>query len=68
MTNLFSKSSGLTKNLSDNDFKTLCSWLRDIHNQNVRLLNLMKVLNNAVLQSTSPSEEPVLDDYGSGTV
>jgi len=58
MKNFSFKSSGLIKNDSQ-EYRTLCDWLRDIHNQNVRLLNLIKVLQNEILQSSSPLGEPM---------
>ncbi len=52
------------KNISSKDFTTLCSWLRDIHGQNIRVLNLLKILSNELRQSSSPLGEPdVLERY-----
>ncbi len=56
MKNFSFKSSGLIKNDSL-EYRTLCNWLRDIHNQNVRLLNLFKVIQNDMRQSSSPLGE-----------
>ncbi len=37
------------------EFTTVCSWLRDIHGQNIRLLNLMKIIQNEL------TDDSVLD-------
>jgi len=60
MKNFSFKSSGLIKNDSQ-EYRTICDWLRQIHGQNTRLLNLFKVLQNEILQSSSPLGEPSLD-------
>ncbi len=58
MKNFSFKSSGLIKNDSL-EYRTICNWLRDIHQQNIRLLNLFKVLQNEIVQSSSPLGEPM---------
>ncbi len=52
MNNLFSKSSGLTKNYTLQQFETLADWLRNISQQNRQILNLLKILNQRELDST----------------
>ncbi len=52
MNNLFSKSSGLTKNYSTKEFETICDWLRSISQQNKSILNLLKLINQRDLDSS----------------
>ncbi len=60
MNNFFKSSSEDSdfKNISSKDYANLCAWLRDIHGQNIRLLNFMKIIHND-LQPSSPLGEPV---------
>ncbi len=55
----FSKSASVDsdlQNISNVQLNTIFDWLRDIHGQNIRLLNLLKVLTNEI-QSSSPLGE-----------
>ncbi len=45
------------ENIDSKDMSTLCSWLRDIHGQNIRLLNYMKIIQNQ-LSDDSVLERP----------
>ncbi len=53
-----SKSREDLQKLSSSDFQTLCSWLRDIHNQNIRLINQFKILEHKLddLTPVTPQE------------
>ncbi len=63
MNNFFKSSSEDSdfKNISSKEFTTVCSWLRDIHGQNIRLLNYMKIIQNEI--NESKSEPEVLERY-----
>jgi len=60
--NYFSKSRSSRldfENINSKEFTTVCSWLRDIHGQNIRLINQNKLLIDYIItQSSSPLGEP----------
>ncbi len=58
MKNFSFKSSGLIKNDSP-EMATLCDWLRNIHQQNMQVLNLLRMVNRKI-------DEPVTDSVLEG--
>ncbi len=47
------------KNLDLLQYKTMCDWLRQIHTQNTRIINLLKVSNTRAI--TEYQEEDASD-------
>ncbi len=48
------------KNISPVELQSIFDWLRDIHMQNKRIMNTMKLILGE-LQSSSPLEEPMVN-------